>query len=274
MRQMRHEVISSRSNPLVTRLRKLGSKRSARREEGVFVGEGPKLLQEAVRWRIPLETVVYASGVTLPQLPDDVRVVEVPDSLLEAVAQTQTPQGVVFVCRTPALELPEQLTGNRYLILDGLQDPGNVGTIWRTADAFGADGLILCSGCADPWSPKTVRSTMGAAFRLPLATGVRYLILLVCFCIAQAVCSMFSILALSMIQESTPEHLTGKIMACVIALSTCAQPAGQVIYGLLFDLFSGEVWLVILPTAAAVIAAGCLSADFLRRFFRETPEAG
>ena len=65
---MRHEVISSRSNPLVTRLRKLGSKRSARREEGVFVGEGPKLLQEAVRWRIPLETVVYASGVTLPQL--------------------------------------------------------------------------------------------------------------------------------------------------------------------------------------------------------------
>ena len=88
MRQMRHEVISSRSNPLVTRLRKLGSKRSARREEGVFVGEGPKLLQEAVHWRIPLETVVYASGVTLPQLPDDVRVVEVPDSLLEAVAQT------------------------------------------------------------------------------------------------------------------------------------------------------------------------------------------
>ena len=129
MRQMRHEVISSRSNPLVTRLRKLGSKRSARRDEGVFVGEGPKLLQEAVRWRIPLETVVYASGVTLPQL---------------------------------------QLTGNRYLILDGVQDPGNVGTIWRTADAFGADGLILCSGCADPWSPKTVRSTMGAAFRLPV----------------------------------------------------------------------------------------------------------
>ena len=168
MRQMRYEVISSRSNPLVTRLRKLGSKRSARREEGVFVGEGPKLLQEAVRWRIPLETVVYASGVTLPQLPDDVRVVEVPDSLLEAVAQTQTPQGVVFVCRTPARELPEQLTGNRYLILDGVQDPGNVGTIWRTADAFGADGLILCSGCADPWSPKTVRSTMGAAFRLPV----------------------------------------------------------------------------------------------------------
>ena len=109
----------------------------------------------------------------------------------------------------------------------------------------------------------------GAAFLLPLSTGVRYLILLVSFCIAQAVCSMFSILALSMIQESTPEHLTGKIMACVIALSTCAQPVGQVVYGFLFDLFSGSVWLVLLPTAAALIAVGCLSAGFLQRLTKE-----
>ena len=109
----------------------------------------------------------------------------------------------------------------------------------------------------------------GAAFLLPLSTGVRYLILLACFCIAQAVCSMFSILALSMIQESTPEHLTGKIMACVIALSTCAQPVGQVVYGFLFDLFSGSVWLVLLPTAAVLIALGGLSAGFLQRFAKE-----
>ncbi len=165
---MRHEVISSRSNPLVTRLRKLGSKRSARREEGVFVGEGPKLLQEVLRAQMPLETVIYATGTQLPALPDSVRVVEVPASLLEAVAQTQSPQGVVFVGQTPSLGLPQCLTGSRYLLLDGVQDPGNVGTIWRTADAFGADGLMLCSGCADPWSPKTVRATMGAAFRLPV----------------------------------------------------------------------------------------------------------
>lgn len=109
----------------------------------------------------------------------------------------------------------------------------------------------------------------GAAFLLPLSTGVRYLILLVCFCIAQAVCSMFSILALSMIQESTPEHLTGKIMACVIALSTCAQPVGQVVYGLLFDLSAGSTWLVLLPTAAVLIALGGLSAGFLQRFAKE-----
>lgn len=63
---------------------------------------------------------------------------------------------------------PPPWRGGRYLILDGVQDPGNVGTIWRAADAFGAEGLILCSGCADPWNPKTVRATMGAVFRLPV----------------------------------------------------------------------------------------------------------
>lgn len=162
------ERITSRSNPLVTRLRKLNSKRSARREEGVFCGEGPKLLAEALKWGAELETVICAEGVSLPDLPPKTRVVEVPESLLSAVADTESPQGVVFVCKSSGLALPEKLEGKRYLVLDGVQDPGNVGTIWRTADAFGADGLILCSGCADPYSPKTVRSTMGAIFRLPV----------------------------------------------------------------------------------------------------------
>lgn len=162
------ERITSRSNPLVTRLRKLNSKRSARREEGVFCGEGPKLLAEAIKWGADLETVICAEGVTLPELPEQTRVVEVPESLLSAVADTESPQGIVFVCNGVSLAFPERLEGSRYLVLDGVQDPGNVGTIWRTADALGADGLILCSGCADPWGPKTVRSTMGAIFRMPV----------------------------------------------------------------------------------------------------------
>ena len=165
---MDRERITSRSNPLVTRLKKLNAKRSFRREEGVFCGEGPKLLAEALKWDAQLETVVCAEGVQLPVLPASVRVVEVPEDLLNAVADTQTPQGVVFTCRGKAMALPEKPEGKRYLVLDGVQDPGNLGTIWRTADAFGADGLILCNACADPWSPKTVRATMGAAFRLPV----------------------------------------------------------------------------------------------------------
>lgn len=168
---MSRERITSRANPLVARIRKLNSRRSSRREERVFSGEGPKLLAEALKWGAELETVVCAEGMALPELPDWVRTVEVPEGLLEAVADTKTPQGVVFLCKGKTLDMPRKLEGKRYLILDGVQDPGNVGTIWRTADAFGADGLILCNGCADPWSPKTVRSSMGAVFRLPVYEG-------------------------------------------------------------------------------------------------------
>ena len=97
-----------------------------------------------------------------------VRVVEVPEDVMASVSPMQAPQGALFLCRIPLLTPPRVPEGNRYLVLDGLQDPGNVGTIWRTADALGADGLILVNSCADPWNPKTVRATMGACFRLPV----------------------------------------------------------------------------------------------------------
>lgn len=164
---MGYDVITSRANPLILRIKKLSARRSFRREEGVFVGEGPKLLAEALRWG-ELETVVRAPGIQLQELPPNVRLVEVPDGLLDHIAGTESPQGVVFLCKGGTLAVPDRLEGRQYLILDGVQDPGNVGTIWRTADAFGMDGLILCNGCADPWNPKTVRATMGAVFRLPV----------------------------------------------------------------------------------------------------------
>ena len=162
---MTAERITSRSNPLIARVRRLRDKRSARREEGVLLGEGPKLLEEALRWGVELDSVICSEDCPLPALPPQVRTARVPGELLAYAADTRTPQGVLFLARIPQRALPERPEGSRYLILDGVQDPGNVGTIWRTADAFGADGLILGPGCADPWSPKTVRSTMGAAFR-------------------------------------------------------------------------------------------------------------
>ena len=162
------EHITSRQNPLMVRIKKLGQSRALRREEGVFVCEGPKLIEEALKWGASVETVLTAEGRTCPEeLPREARQVEVPDSLLRAVSSVETPQGLLAVCRTPALTPPDKLPGGRYLVLDGVQDPGNLGTIWRTADAFGADGLLLVNGCADPWSPKTIRATMGACFRLP-----------------------------------------------------------------------------------------------------------
>ena len=116
----------------------------------------------------PLTTVVVSEGVELPNLPREVRAVQVPRDVMETISPMKTPQGALFLVRLPETEPPEILTGDRYLVLDGVQDPGNVGTIWRTADALGADGLILVGNCADPYSPKVVRSSMGACFRLPV----------------------------------------------------------------------------------------------------------
>ena len=165
------ERITSRTNPLITRIRKLTGDRKYRRREGVMVCEGPKMLAEALRWGAGLETILWQTGTHPPAgIPQGVRQVEVPGDLLRSVAPTETPQQVLFLARLPARALPEELTGSRYLVLDGLQDPGNLGTLWRTADAFGADGLLLLPGCADPWSPKTLRATMGAVFRCPVWT--------------------------------------------------------------------------------------------------------
>ena len=161
------EIITSRNNRLIKHIRKLTSDREYRRSSGLFFGEGPKLLAEALKAGTAIEAVVTARGVDLPGL-EGLRRAEVPADLLQSLCGTKTPQGVLFLAEMPSLAPPERLTGGRWLVLDGLQDPGNVGTIWRTADALGADGLILVNHCADPFSPKTVRATMGACFRLPV----------------------------------------------------------------------------------------------------------
>ena len=157
------ERITSRTNPLMTHIRKLGSSRSYRRETGEYIGDGTKLLEEAVKWGVPLTAVVFTEGVEIPLLPEGVRCVEVPGDVMKSISPMASPQGVA---KLPESELPEKLTGTRYIALEGVQDPGNVGTILRTADAYEADGVILLSGCADLFNPKTVRSAMGALFRV------------------------------------------------------------------------------------------------------------
>ena len=161
------ERIASRGNPLITHIRKLVSSASYQREQGAFVCDGPKLLKEALLHGVAVQTVLYTDGAELPALPESVRKVCVTPDILGAVSPAKTPQGVLGVCAIPERPLPPTLSGRRYLALDGVQDPGNVGTILRTADAFGADGVFLLNGCAGLWRPKTVRATMGAAFRVP-----------------------------------------------------------------------------------------------------------
>ena len=161
------ERITSRANPLMAHIRRLAASRSHRHETGEFLGDGAKLLEEAVRWGAALTAVVYTPGTALPALPEGVRLVEVPEDVMRSVSPMEAPQGALFLARIPDRTPPEALPGGRYLALEGVQDPGNVGAILRTADAFGAGGLILLPGCADLYNHKTVRSSMGALFRLP-----------------------------------------------------------------------------------------------------------
>ena len=164
------EIITSRTKSLCTHLRQLGTSASYRRQSGVFLCDSPKLLEEALLHGGDLHTVVFTEGAALPVIPAGVRLVQVPADLMKSVSPSQTPQGVLSVCGMPQQTLPERLDGKRYMVLDGVQDPGNVGTILRTADAFGADGLLLVNACADLYNPKTVRATMGAVFRCPVWT--------------------------------------------------------------------------------------------------------
>ena len=158
------ETITSRQNPLCTHLRKLSSSAAYRRQCGEFLCDSPKLLQEALLWGSELHTVVVTAGTEAPRL------VEVPADVMKSVSPMETPQGTLFICAIHTEPLPEMLAGRRYVVLDTLQDPGNVGTILRTADAFHADGMFLVNGCADLYNPKTLRATMGAVFRCPVWT--------------------------------------------------------------------------------------------------------
>ncbi len=163
------ECVTSRQNSAVQHVKKLASNRKYRRETGEFLCEGPKMWAEAMEHGWVVSVLLTSEADLLRQCEGiAARCVLVTPELLSYAADTETPQKMIFTCRMP--EQTAELAGNRFLVLDGVQDPGNVGTIWRTADAFGADGLILLPGCADPWSPKVIRSTMGACFRLPVLT--------------------------------------------------------------------------------------------------------
>ena len=161
---MMEERITSRKNPLLQQVKKLLSSRKAREEAGLFAADGTKLLAEAVKYFPGLETVILSDGVEA-EVPASVRVVRVPGDVMESISPMQTPQGALFLCRLP--EKTGFVPKAGMLILDGIQDPGNLGTMLRTADALGVT-VVLLEGCADPYSHKVVRASMGAVFRTPV----------------------------------------------------------------------------------------------------------
>ena len=158
---MTEQRITARKNPLLQQVRKLLSSRKEREKAGLFVADGTKLLEEAVRFYPGLDTVILSDGVDA-QVPNHVRLIRVPEDVMESVSPMEAPQGALFLCRFP--EKTEFVPKPGMLLLDGIQDPGNLGTILRTADALDIP-VALLEGCADPYNHKTVRASMGAVFR-------------------------------------------------------------------------------------------------------------
>lgn len=164
---MEKKSITSRQNPLCVHLRKLARSGSYRRETGEYLADGEKLWEEALRWNAPVRRLI-TTPESLLTVPSGVEHIEVPPELMTYLSPMETPQGALFTLERKPWPIPQGGEKGRYLVLDGLQDPGNVGTIWRTADALDADGVFLLDHCADPFHPKTVRASMGACFRLPV----------------------------------------------------------------------------------------------------------
>lgn len=165
---MTEERITSRKNPLLQQVKRLFSSKKERESSGLFAADGTKLLEEAVRYERGLETVILSDGIEVPLLPDSVRLVRVPGDVMESISPMASPQGAVFLCRLPASVPFEPKPG--MLLLDGIQDPGNLGTILRTADALDVP-VALLEGCADAYSHKVVRAGMGAVFRTRVITA-------------------------------------------------------------------------------------------------------
>ncbi|MBR4132086.1 MAG: RNA methyltransferase, partial [Oscillospiraceae bacterium] len=126
--------LTSRKNQLFVHLHKLQTSRAYREETRQFCADGIKLLDEALRHYPGLHTVIACEGLDLPELPGSVRLVRVPEGLMQSISSMRTPQGVIFLCDLPE-PAPLRLTPS-CLILDSIQDPGNLGTILRTADAL------------------------------------------------------------------------------------------------------------------------------------------
>ena len=155
-------TITSRENPQIKQVCGLLSAAKKRRKEGLFVCEGFTLLEEALRRGLQPKAVycLESQAHRLPKL--DCPCALVNQSVLEKLSDVPAPQGLVFTLPLP--EPGKTLSGSRFLALDSLRDPGNMGTILRTADAFGLDGVILLGDCVDVYSPKVVRSAMGSLF--------------------------------------------------------------------------------------------------------------
>ncbi len=174
-------VITSKQNNIIKYVRGLRDKRT-REKEKLFVIEGAKFVYEAVAKEIyPEKIIISDHGEQLPAVKEVIaqaggrsEIVRVNDAVMKHVCETETPQGILALVKMPEILLADIRVNSSslFVIIEGVQDPGNVGTIIRTADAFEVDAVILTGGSADLYNAKTLRSTMGSVFHIPVIRDV------------------------------------------------------------------------------------------------------
>ena len=164
-------MITSTSNQKVKDLVQLQKKAKARNKEGVFIAEGSRMVLETPVDRIKQlyisETYFSKGGQELDEKGYDFEILS--DSVFSYVSDTKTPQGILAIVKRKEYRLEDitDVENPHLIVLDNLQDPGNLGTIFRTAEAAGVTGIVLSRDCVDIYNPKVIRSTMGAIYRMP-----------------------------------------------------------------------------------------------------------
>jgi len=171
-----NELIISKHNPIVRHVRSLHDKKHREEKQQFFV-EGVKLTQEAMKEGVSISFLLISDEFDYDEfimqsedIFDQVKTFKLSARIFNDISDCCTPQGIIAVINRKDTSIADILSKDEFflVILDEVRDPGNMGTIIRTLDAAGADGLVLLGGCADPYSPKTIRSTTGSIFRVPI----------------------------------------------------------------------------------------------------------
>ena len=157
------EVLTSRKNTYIRHIRQLAADSAYRREQGEYLCDGMKTLREALSFGAQVVSVLWKGEAQPTEGLENAMQLLAPTELFDYASPMTNSPGPLFAVKIPGRPLPAKL--DNALVLEGVQDPGNVGTVIRTANAFGIGAVILTGGCADLYQPKTVRATMGAIFR-------------------------------------------------------------------------------------------------------------
>ena len=165
--------IESTQNALVKHWKKLVTQRKEREKSGEYIVEGFHLVEEALKHKEQIVQVMVRDGVDLPLLwpIDDIVLTQINDAVAREIAETENSQGVFAHCKQRQISEDEMYDWRKVLLVDAVQDPGNIGTMIRTADAAGIDAVILGKGCVDAFNPKTLRSAQGSHFHIPVVRG-------------------------------------------------------------------------------------------------------